>query len=146
MNDHDLNLHDRARDLARDLDLAIARDRDLARARDLVSCLDEAAVRTAEIVQRLEVSDSTNERDVGAGEAVLAPARVVVGLVARVTRVLPVGERVRYREEFDAELHDVAQAGVSRRAELAYALRVSVRVWSLRRALRAPSPAGERTR
>lgn len=135
-------------DLARALALDLARDlaRELARALALVSCLDEAAVRTAEIVQRLEVSDSTHERDVDAGEVVVAPARVVVGLVARVTRVLPVGERARYREKFDAELHDVAQAGVSRRAELAYALRVSVRVWSLRRALRAPSPAGERTR
>jgi hypothetical protein len=51
-----------ARGLAFDRALALVRDLDLGRALGLVSCLDRAVVRTAEVVRRLDVSDSTPER------------------------------------------------------------------------------------
>jgi hypothetical protein len=52
--------------------------------------------------------------------------------------VLPEGDRAHHRELFTSELYDLAQS--SRRAQLAYAVRVLVRAPHLRRALRVPAP------
>jgi len=54
------------------------------------------------------------------------------------TRILPVADRPEYAELFHAELHDLAESGCGRRAQIAYALRVLVRAPWLRRELSAP--------
>ncbi|MGH3570211.1 MAG: hypothetical protein ACRDRH_30235, partial [Pseudonocardia sp.] len=55
-------------------------------------------------------------------------------------RLLPADVQARYREEFAAELDGLVKDGVTCLAQLAYALRLSTRIWSLRSALRAEAP------
>jgi transcriptional regulator with XRE-family HTH domain len=59
------------------------------------------------------------------------------------SRVLPVVERERYREEYLSELGDLAQSPHPRRAQLRYLLRLVSRIAALRFALRGPD-AGTR--
>jgi hypothetical protein len=111
----------------------------------------EARVRVREALSRVIADHAHGDLKpstfvVGSDSAVVKPVRAADRLVARAAQALPLGDQARYREEFDSELHDLAQDGASRRAQLAHALRISLRVWSLRRALRAPSPTGERVR
>ena len=80
----------------------------------------------------------------GGGEPVVAPARAAAGLVAQAVRALPAPHRARWREEFDAELEELAAATTPRWAQIGHAVRVAGRVWSLRRALLARAPAGGR--
>jgi hypothetical protein len=80
-----------------------------------------------------------------AGEAV-QPAQVAVSVVARMVRVLPVGDRSRYRQEYLAELLAMAEEHASGRAQLTHALRAAMLVRSLRRALRAPRPGRQPAR
>jgi hypothetical protein len=67
-----------------------------------------------------------------------APATswMAAGLVAHAVRALPAASRARWREEFDGELRELAEAAVGRRAQVRHAARVAVRAWTLRRALR----------
>ena len=53
-------------------------------------------------------------------------------------RVVPVGSRGRYRQEFLAELH-----GLGRARQLRHAVGVLSRSWALRAALNTPSEAGD---
>jgi hypothetical protein len=86
-------------------------------------------------------------RAAGAGSASvveLAAQRVLEVALS----IVPVSKRPRYREEFIGELHALAAAQASGRAQLAYACVVAWRMWSLQRALRstASAPSQERVR
>ena len=74
------------------------------------------------------------------------PAGIAVGVVQRMVRVLPAGDRARYQQEFLAELYALAQEQAPRLTQLGHALRAAAGMWSLRRALRAPQPGRERAR
>lgn len=63
--------------------------------------------------------------------------RLAGRLVAAAAALLPPGDRARYREEFRAELADIAAAG-GQKAQMAYAARQVMSALRLRRALRAP--------
>jgi hypothetical protein len=73
-----------------------------------------------------------------------APARMAAGLVAQAVRALPAAHRARWREEFDAELEELAMAAASRWSQVGHASRVAGRVWLLRRALLTRTPAADR--
>ncbi|MGH3878198.1 MAG: hypothetical protein ACRDSK_14300 [Actinophytocola sp.] len=82
---------------------------------------------------------TTRSAMVGASRPSGSPVRLVsVRLVSAAARIIPVAERARYREEFEAELVELAGAGRLRR--LRHAVRVLVRAvplrWELRRRLR----------
>ena len=80
-----------------------------------------------------------------AGSApVVAPARAAAGLVAQAVRALPAAHRARWREEFDAELEELAAGAVSRWGQVGHAARLACRVWLLRRALLTRAPAVDR--
>ena len=139
---------DRARDLVRDLAHELERARRRAHRWDLAHELERARVYTRDLVLTLEVAVDQLAQD---GERtgsrqVIQPGRSAAMVTRWALRWLPVVERARYQEELFAELYDLAESGVSRRAQLGHALRLSTRGWSLRRALRAPSPAEERVR
>jgi hypothetical protein len=61
-------------------------------------------------------------------------------LVTAANRLLPAANRARYREEFHAEICDLAEAGAGRWRQIAYATRVLIRAWGLRRELKTPHP------
>lgn len=85
-------------------------------------------------------------RALGRPGSASAPSRSASQLVNGAARLLPAADRGRYQEELHAELLELAAGGATRRAQLAYAGRLAARIWSLRRALREPGPAGERVR
>ena len=130
-------------DLARNLtrDLALARDlahdlahaSNLTHARDLALALDRAhncafkLIRAFDRARDLHVA-ARQGAATGAGSSI--PGRVPRGVVALATRMLPVRERPRYREEFRDELVELP-----RQERLGYALRVLVHAWELRRVL-----------
>jgi hypothetical protein len=153
---------DRARHLVRGLtrqrDFALIDDYDrsghMARARALARLLgddlDQVRSLAEELAAAHERADSrhfayarqqTPAADAGGGEPAVAPARMAAGLVAHAVRVLPAAHQGRWREEFDAELLEFAEAVATRRTQLRHAVRVAGRAWSLRRALQSPSPA-----
>ena len=146
---------DRAHDLALDLDCALDCARDLARdlTHDLTHDLDFDPDRAPDftLTRALELerararardlhSASQLEAATGAGSS--TPARLPRGVVALATRILPVRERPRYREEFRDELVELP-----RHERLGYALRLLGHAWQLRcvltHAVRSPdgSPA-----
>lgn len=112
-----------------------------ARALILADQLEKCCARARVIVRRLG-----EPRDVAGGGVV--GERMPWGVAVRVTgwlvRVLPVGDRVMYREVYESELFDLAQTARPRRAQFAYAVRSTVGVVSLRRALRTPAPQPRR--
>ncbi|GAA3069214.1 hypothetical protein GCM10010464_36690 [Pseudonocardia yunnanensis] len=61
-------------------------------------------------------------------------------LVQVASRLLPGASRDRYLEEFTGELRELADSEASSRAQLAHALRLAARVWSLRNALPGDAP------
>ena len=65
-------------------------------------------------------------------------ARTAGRLTAVAVRVLPVQHRARYREEYLAELYDLAAMGVPRWGQLVYSLRLLDRAWMVRAELRTP--------
>ncbi|MBE1498071.1 transcriptional regulator with XRE-family HTH domain [Amycolatopsis lexingtonensis] len=67
-------------------------------------------------------------------------------VIRRASRVLPVIDRERYCDEYLSELDDLAQAPHPRRAQLAYVLRLVVRVPLLRFALRGDGETRELAR
>ncbi len=71
--------------------------------------------------------------------APMAPASVAVRVLARGVQVLPNHAQTRYQEELCSELLELVESGASRRQQVIFTLRLFVRMWSLRRALRAPS-------
>jgi len=73
------------------------------------------------------------ERDFTAAPARLS--RTAVRFAVIVVRVLPRRSQSRYDAEFRSELYELASAGASRLAQLAYAVRILSRMVRLRRAL-----------
>jgi len=71
-------------------------------------------------------------------------ARVAVLMMQCSVRVLPVGERARYRDEFAAELYELREA--PRRMQLAFAVRLLIHSMGLRRVLRQAQVAPIRQR
>jgi hypothetical protein len=132
--DRDLAL-DRVVALARALarDLALVRALDLDRDRDRVLALARARRVSVELVGLLEelVAGSVS----GAGSVRVAVwAGWLVGLALR---VVPVGERGRYGEEWRGELWDLAgQGGGRRRRQTVHAVRTLACAWSVRSGVR----------
>lgn len=67
------------------------------------------------------------------------PAPAAARLLARGVQILPVHARSRYEEELGSELCELVDMGASRRQQVIYSLRLWVRMWALRRALRSAS-------
>ena len=118
-----------------------------ARARALVSDFRSSAravvgpvywvrlfIRFYDVLRDLRCAVDTRSAVLGASRKSAAapamPGRAIRGMVGLTVRLLPVGQRPRYREEFGDEL-----AELSCRQRCGYALRVLARVWQLRRAL-----------
>ncbi|GAA3002819.1 hypothetical protein [Actinokineospora diospyrosa] len=78
--------------------------------------------------------------EVAATYPVTAPpvGRLSRGLTSLAVRLLPAADRERFREDFLAEIWEIAEAG-SKRAQARHALRVLVRAPLLRRELRTPA-------
>lgn len=142
-----------ARDLARDVDDALARVRardleqplDLDFVGDLARDLEDALTRVRAVRDgapfRLDARRRTGASVAsgrGAEGAEVAPAWSATRVLHAGLWVLPSTARARYREELDSELAALAAAGQSRRGQLAYALRATARMWALRCALRTP--------
>jgi hypothetical protein len=124
-----------------ELDVALVDDighlpRSRALARRLAADLDRFRSLADEVVAAWEQADTYRRPALMAG-----PAGVAAGLVAQAVRVLPADHRARWREEFDAELRELADTAVSRWAQVGHAVRVTGRAWLLRRALLARAPA-----
>ena len=111
-----------ARDLNRDLTGALTRARVLAY---------ELGLHLAD--SRQHVTPNRETPPVGR-----EPGRVCRQLVKGATWMLPASYRSRWLEEHQAELWDLG--GLPGRRQLAHALRVVGRCWSLRRSLTAPAP------
>lgn len=69
-------------------------------------------------------------------EPKVRPMRAARSLADLTTRVLPARHRIRYRDEYRSELHELALSGASRWQQLACALRLLDRAWVLRAELR----------
>ena len=123
-------------------------DRELERLR--VESLISGFAGTSPNMEALDstASVTTLERDSSAArvprndgwyaEAEAKPVSVVaVRLVNLFILVLPFGQRARYREEFQSELYELAEAGTSRVEQLAFAARLVGQVWALRGELRS---------
>ena len=121
-----------ARDLTRDLDL------------DLVGAIEAARQMVTLLAAALSASAVTAGWLVQGDSGGVQPGRVAVGVVQRMVRVLPIGDRARFRQEFLAELHALAQEQAPRRVQLGHVLRAAAGMWSLRRVLRGPRPGRER--
>lgn len=75
--------------------------------------------------------------------AVWSPSPTAGWLVAGLTWLLPPGSRIRYVEEFLGELREIAEQQPGHRPQILHALRLTSRIWALRRAL-PPPPGGVR--
>lgn len=124
---------DFARDLGRDLDLfvsiSLGRElaRDFARARDL-------ALRLASALD----STSTSGRDSKARRV----APLAAGLLVAAARLLPAADRIRYAQEYQSELIELAWSGVGRWRQARYALSRIHGAPQMRFALRSPRRRG----
>jgi hypothetical protein len=122
-----MNTLDLARELARNLDGILAQ-------------VGHRAEALAD-VHRLEVLAEAGEKQ----SHELDPARRAVHitptagrLLAAVTRLLPATDCDRYGEEFRSELWEIASAGATRRRQIGYAVRQTVRIAQLRGSLLTP--------
>ena len=138
--DRDLgHARDLSRDLSRTLDTALDFDRTdepfavfiafkrvQAVAAELCGCLEDAVILT-------ESKQFSRRRSAGKREQfVVSP--LAQRLTGAAVLCLPVTQRARYREEYHAELHEIA--GTSRRAQWRYAANLLICAWPLRRELR----------
>ncbi len=116
--------------LTRDLDRALALDFDLDRAeqREFVGNLELARRLAGELADALARVPEPPVDEVRAGKLSLWIVRAAV-------RALPSPDRLRYCEEFRAELADLAESDKSRCAQLVHALSLLAWCWPLRRAL-----------
>jgi hypothetical protein len=135
---------DRDRRTGRDLDRAHNLDLNSAcdLAHDIAVLVERAALHARHLASSPGTVQVQGFGPVGPERAV--PARSAVRVTGWVLRWLTAADRPRYREELVGELHELAQAGVSRRRQLGHALRLLARVGALRAALRRP--ARERAR
>ncbi len=72
-------------------------------------------------------------------QAETQPVRAAGRIAGLAARVLPASHRVRYRDEYRSELHDIAAAGASWWQQVAYAIRLLNLSWELRHELRRPT-------
>lgn len=131
---------DRGGGLAPELAFDLART--LADARTLALDLDHVLSPVVAFHQRLSSVANANPRHI---PSAVPQSHYARRLTAQLVRLLPADDQARYREEFAAELDGLVEAGMTRLAQLAYALRLSMRIWSLRSALRAEAPAPRRS-
>ena len=134
--------------LVQDLDLARSFDR--TRARDRAMSLLRARSIERELTRHLYGASRAAQSRLAELERVAANAAVLKGESIRAVQIavaavqlLPAVHRPRYREEYLAELRELANVGWSRRAQLRYASALSARAWSLRRGLAAAHPVQE---
>lgn len=125
--------------------------RELARADELAHALalDRADARATVVARELahHLAHHLARARTAATRRVTAPGKWRSGRIAPLTghllaaaaRLLPVGDRARYGEEFRSELAEIARAGAGRRPQLAYAVRQVMSVRRLR------GPAGPRS-
>lgn len=127
---------DLARDLARDLIHADASACDLARARVLAHNLADARYSLDRLIVALERenADAAEAVDGQSASRGCRPSQAVLRLALLTTSLLPTAHRARYREEFEADLRELAE--VCRRAQWRYALGTLTNAWTLRAALR----------
>lgn len=137
---------------AQALDLAPTVDRVLDRALDIDHTLDLARdishtidgdgesdiARLADVVQRLFAAGRllVNRPASAARTRRVGTARLAGRVADLATRVLPPQHRARYGEEYRSELYELAAAGITRRGQLTYAIRLLDRAWVLRAELR----------
>ncbi|MFD9950489.1 hypothetical protein ACFWYW_33580 [Nonomuraea sp. NPDC059023] len=119
----------RARDCAR----ALHRAHDLIRVRGLADALVGAAEQAQHLASRL---DTAAQSDAQLREQ--RASRAAGYLIELNVRLLPRQHRSRYRQEFQAELLSLADAGASRWSRVMYAGRQFSRVLELRASLLAP--------
>lgn len=161
---HNFDLDDNfVRDYDRDLDVALAlvsnlasdfaSDLDCSRARELSRALGASPSRSDDIAAEIsgfrrrvqtELVASNPDATAPSSDVAVSPTWSARRVLHSMLQVLPALDRPRYREELEAELADLAAAGKSRRAQLAYALGLAGQAWALRRALRAPAPGRAR--
>jgi hypothetical protein len=129
--------------LASDWDLTSAHDRALALARALDCALDCARNLDRTRLEQADHSQVDHGEDTTLHSEGSEPdvTRVSRRLTAWAVYVLPAADQAHYRELFASELYDLALAGCSWRAQLAYAVHVLVRAVPLRWELRAEAPA-----
>lgn len=121
--------------LTRDLDRALALDFDLDRAeqREFVGNLELARRLAGELADALVGAERA--RAPAAQVAEVHACRLSLRIVRAAVRALPAPDRLRYCEEFRAELADLAESDKSRCAQLVHALSLLAWCWPLRRAL-----------
>jgi hypothetical protein len=128
-----------ARDLARNLNRTIACARDLARDRALVVLRDEAHGFACDLWRDLARGTgrmAVHESQPGHRVGRVAPS--AGWLLTTAARLLPVADRARYSEEYRSELWEIADAGAGRRQQVRYSVRQLTRVARLRGAVIAP--------
>lgn len=145
--DPELALH---LDVASDVAFTVAFDRsfDVTRARALTLALDgtQVALNALSAVLEQDSAGAADVADLSTPDGPSGPeaSRAALRLARLTVRCLPVRHRARYREEYAAELSDLA--GVSRGAQWRYTFNIVARALVLRRDLRRADrvPAGSR--
>jgi Bifunctional DNA primase/polymerase, N-terminal len=89
----------------------------------------------------LEAHDLSDKRGTPLAEvSELQPSASAQWLIYTASRLLPPGNRDRYREEFASELLALAEARTGWRAQAGHAIRQVAAIWALRRALPSAVP------
>jgi hypothetical protein len=88
----------------------------------------------------LDAVENGQHEGAGSRTVTVQPSSPAHWLVQASSRLLPAASRDRYLEEFTGELRELADSEASSRAQLAHALRLAARAWSLRNALPADAP------
>jgi hypothetical protein len=98
--------------------------------------------RSANVVE-VESQDQYSDPLVKSTTEEAGPNQVAIGIIDRALRLIPKDARARYREEYSAELYELAERGASRRDQVAYAFMVARSSWSLRRIVSRPLVEGD---
>src|SRR5262249_62257107 len=101
--------------------------------------ISDDGVRVAGELERLLSAGEADAVPAG-GNTGVRPQRVCRGLVAVAARVVPAGHRVRYQQEWRADLWELGEQPRPRRHQLGHAFRVLTRCVALRRGLTEPVP------
>lgn len=99
----------------------------------LLTLLVVRRVHGQEIGVREPVDTAVADRPMSDGAV---PAALAVRVTHGAVRVLPLGSRSRYDDEFASELYEIAAGGADWRAQVMYAVRLVDRAWRLRAELR----------
>jgi hypothetical protein len=88
----------------------------------------------------LDAVENGQHENLGNRGVTVQPSSPAHWLVQVASLLLPGTSRERYLEEFTGELRELADSEASSRAQLAHAVRLAARVWSLRNALPPDAP------